>query len=141
MTDLLRMKNGFVYLGNKKVEKGSKDNILKTMQEIRGLVYACFTRMLRGRAALVRDTFQRLPALLVRDVMILIRVLEQEESQADLTCSESLNSEGLELMVQLMAEGLVDMFELTKTEIVELRKAIEQYASNKSKTENTGGKK
>lgn len=49
--------------------------------------------------------------MLLRDVMVLPEVLGQDESQEDLACSESLNSEALDLLLNLMSmKELQDLF-------------------------------
>ena len=50
----------------------------------------------------VRNKFASLPGLLMRDVMILPKILEEDESKADEACSEQLNSEALDLFLNLM---------------------------------------
>jgi len=50
----------------------------------------------------IRNRFKALPGILVRDVMILPQVLEEDESKADEACSENLNNEGLELLLSLI---------------------------------------
>ena len=59
-----------------------------------------------GNGRLAKDfittKFAALPSILLRDVMILPELLDNEESKNDQSCSEQLNDESLKLCLNLM---------------------------------------
>ena len=83
-----------------------KNQLIKHCEDLRALAYSILTQLFLGNGRLandfIRNRFNALPAILVRDVMILPQVLEEDESKADEACSENLNNEGLELLLALI---------------------------------------
>ena len=108
------MKDGKLFLNEKVVGSVKRESIIKRLQDIRGLVYACLARVLLDNEEiaddLIRNQFSALPALLLRDVKIMPELLFSATSDEDQGCSENLNKEALELTMQLMTDGLLDLF-------------------------------
>ena len=82
------------------------EKVIKHLQELRSLGYSILNELLLGNGRLAKDfitnRFAALPSLLLRDIMILPELLDNEESKNDQSCSEQLNDEGCKLLMNLM---------------------------------------
>jgi hypothetical protein len=78
----------------------------------------------------VRNRFNALPGILVRDVMILPHVLEEDESRADEACSENLNNEGLELLLALLTVKELQPFIVEKGATPEFLVELQEYVND-----------
>lgn len=76
--------------------------------------------------SLIREQFSALPALLLRDVKIMPELLFSATSDEDQGCSENLNKEALELTMQLMTDGLIDLFNVDLKFMNDLKHVVQE---------------
>jgi len=107
-----------------------RESIIKRLQEIRGLVYACLSRVMLDNEelvdSLIREHFPALPALLLKDVKIMPELLFSATSLEDNGCSENLNKEALELIMQLMTDGMIDLFNVDLKFMNDLKHVVKE---------------
>jgi hypothetical protein len=122
-----------------------RNGLAKHCQELRSVGWTTLNELFtqNGRLAndFVRNKFASLPELLMRDVMILPEILEEDESRADEACSEDLNSEALDLLLNLMTISDLRDFIVSKGANVEFLTQLQEYVQecdlgNNTKTVN-----
>lgn len=108
--------------------------MIKHCEDLRALSYSILTELFLGNGRLanefVRNRFNALPGILVRDVMILPHVLEEDESRADEACSENLNNEGLELLLALLTVKELQPFIVEKGATREFLVKLQEYVND-----------
>lgn len=82
-----------------------KDAMISHIQQLRGLAYACFTQIFKSETKqnvleCLQSSLKHLPQLVIKDVMLLPKILEESGETDD--ALEELNNEALELMMSLM---------------------------------------
>jgi len=93
-------------------------------------VYACLAKILLDNEeivdSLIREHFSALPALLLKDVKIMPELLFSANNLEDQGCSENLNKEALELTLQLMTDGMIDLFNVDLKFMNDLRHVVKE---------------